>query len=215
MRLFILRSLIQSFLVVFGTALAMSTQAAGEKLPREVRGLVPESATLRTGSWAVMPTEFGKTLTGNLSAQFAGMPPSCDSTAGPAEVTMTIKGDTAWEQPPMLDMAIGIYESNIQKERGSLAKSVATQLKNNSGTHSVGDLQDEKLPAGRLLYVEYKEDCARHPKGVGTVLRGYSRKGAMTLQFELGLTKSAAETRAVALEILTRFQKMDLATLVR
>ncbi len=209
------RVLIRGLVIVLGVVPIALANAAGDNLPREIRALAPDSAALKTGSWAVMPTEFGKTLTANLSAQFANMPPSCDSTAGPAEVTMTIKGDTAWEQPPMLDMAIGIYESNIQKDRTSLHKSVVNQLKTNAGTNSVGVLQDEKLPAGRLLWVEYKEDCARHPKGVGTVLRGYSRKGAMTLQFELGLTKSAVETRAVALEIVTRFQKLNLATLVR
>lgn len=199
------------FLLVFS---AMSVvHAAGSKVPASIAGLLPNSAKLFGSDWAVMNTEFGKSFSGGMNAKFSGQPLTCDLTVGP-ELRMTIKGDTAWEEPPMLDMAIEIFTSEIQQTRASLPGSVKTMLKTNNGVISVGGLQDEKTPLGQLLYIEFKESCNRH-NGAATVLRGFSRKGATMMFFSLMQTKSAAETRAMAMEMMAKFQKLDTAALAK
>lgn len=199
------------FLLVFS---AMSVvHAAGSKVPASIAGLLPNSAKLFGSDWAVMNTEFGKSFSGGMNAKFPGQPLTCDLTVGP-ELRMTIKGDTAWEKPPMLDMAIEIFTSEIQQTRASLPGSVKTMLKTNNGVMSVGGLQDEKAPSGQLLYIEFKESCNRH-NGAATVLRGFSRKGATMMFFSLMQTKSAAETRAMAMEMMAKFQKLDTAALAK
>lgn len=187
--------------------------AAGSKVPAAIAGLLPKTAKLDGGDWAVIDTEFGKTYSGGMRAEFPGQPSSCNVTIGP-ELHVTIKGDTAWEEPPMLDMAIDIHTSEIQQARASLPGSVKNMLKTNSGVTSIGDLQDEKLASGQLIYIEFKENCKRH-SGSATVLRGFSRKGATTMTFELMQTKSAAETRALAAEMISKFQNLDTAALIR
>lgn len=212
---FALPKMSKAFLFMLMLALnAMPTvHAAGSKVPASIAGLLPKSAKLFGSDWAVMPTEFGKTFSGGMDAKFPDQPLTCDVTVGP-ELRMTIKGDTAWEEPPMLDMAMEIHASEIQQTRASLPGSVKNMLKTNSGVASVGRLQDEKTPSGQLLYVEFNESCKRH-NGAVTVLRGFSRKGATMMTFSLMQTKSAAETRALAMEMIARFQKLDTAALTK
>jgi hypothetical protein len=71
------------------------------------------------------------------------------------------------------------------------------------------------MPTRQLLYVEFREGCARRPNGLAAVLRGFSRKGAMTLSFDLMVTNPAAEAGAMASEILARFQQLDTAALAK
>jgi len=193
--------------------LAISAHAEAAKVPAEISSLWPKSAAVKGDYWDVMPTEFGKTFGGGMHAGFPGFPLTCDNTVG-SELTIDIKGDTAWEQPPMLDMAIELHNSDIQKSRTSLPAFVASLQQANSGVQSTGKLVDESLPAGQLIYIEYMEKCSRH-SGAVTVLRGYSRKGATMLDMSLVLTKPAAEARALAAEVLGRFQKLDTANLVK
>lgn len=203
-------------LLLFGliACAALAAHAAGQRVPPGIAGLLPKSAALKGGDWSVFQTEFGKTFGGGMLAQFPGLPLTCDSTVGP-ELRVTIKGDTAWEAPPMLDMALAQQDAEIRQVRGSLPSSVATMLKTNSGVQSLGTLRDEQLPSGRLLYIEFKENCARHPNGAGTVLRGFARKGAAQISISVTLTRPAAETRALAIEMLERFQRLDVAALTR
>lgn len=210
----ILRTLCGLFLLILAVTTATAVHAATSRIPPALANLLPKTATLKNGDWAVFGSEFGKTLSGGMFAQFPNQPNTCDNTVGP-ELRVTIKGDTAWESPPMLDMAIEIFESDIQNAKKSLHKSVTTMLKTNSGVRSIGTLQDEQLSTGHILYVEFKEDCARHPGGSFTVLRGFSRKGATMLTIELVLTKSAGEARMMATEMFSRFQQLDVAALVK
>ncbi len=199
--------------VALVAALALRAAAQPGKVPPAVAGLLPPEARLKSGSWSAMPTEYGKSFGANLPAGIPGKPMSCDITVGP-ELRVTLKGDTAWEAPPMLDMAVQLHAEEIAGARKSLPARVASLRKTNSGVKDVVALQEEKLPAGQRLYVEYTESCARH-QGANTVVRGFARKGATTLSIDLWISAGAAEAKAMAAGILSRFQQLDTKALVR
>lgn len=193
---------------------AVPAAPAGQKLPAAVAQLLPQSWVLKSSDWGVLPTEFGKTFSGDMRAEFPGLPRSCDITVGP-ELRVSLKGDTAWEEEPMLGMAAQIFDEEIGKARKSLPGNVANFKKSNSGVRSVGALRDETLPAGRVLFIEYTEDCARHPQGTNTVLRGFARRGATQLYIDLWVSAGSAEAKAMAGEMFTKFQKLDIAGLLK
>ncbi len=199
--------------VALVAALALPAAAQSGKVPPAVAGLLPPEAKLKSGSWRVMPTEYGKSFGANLLAGIPGKPMSCDITVGP-ELRVTLKGDTAWEAPPMLDMAVQLHAEEIADARKSLPSRVAGLRRTNSGVKDVGALQEEKLPAGQLLYVEYTESCARH-QGANTVVRGFARKGAMMMSVDLWISAGAAEAKALVAGVLARFQQLDAKSLTR
>lgn len=189
-------------------------QGTASKVPPAISGLLPKTAVLKSGSWAVFPTEFGKTFGGDLHAGFTGKPMSCDITIGP-ELRVSIKGDTAWEAPPMLDMAVALHNEQVAKARKSLPERLARLRSSNRDVKSVGAPKEEKLPAGTILYAEYTENCARHPNGTNTVLLAHARKGATMLSVDLWISAGAAEAKAMAAEMLARFQGLDTAALAK
>jgi hypothetical protein len=202
--------------IVIAAGLAITAPAIGarQKVPASVAGLLPAGAKLDSGDWGVIPTEFGKTFSGSMRAEFPGRPSSCDFTIGP-ELRVSLKGDTAWEEPPMLDMAIEQYRSGIASARKSLPGNVANFRKTNPASASAGPLKEDHLPNGELLYVEYTENCAKRPNATNTVLRGFARKGATIFTFDLWLSAGAPEATAIAKDMLARFQKFDVAAAIK
>jgi hypothetical protein len=79
-------------------------------------GLPLAPSALDSGSWGVIETEFGKAFGANMRAEFPGYSAFCDFTIGP-ELHVEIKGDTAWESPPMLEMAVQMFEESIERAR--------------------------------------------------------------------------------------------------
>ena len=203
-----------AIVIAVGIAFSLPEAGAQQKVPASVAGLLPAGTVLDSGSWAVIPTEFGKTYAGNMRAEFPGRPSSCNFTVGP-ELRVSLKGDTAWEAPPMLDMAIGQFNSDIAGARKSLPGTVANYRRTNRDSTSAGTLREEHLPNGELLYIEYAENCARHPHGTNTVLLGFARKGATILAFDLWLSAGALEATAMAKDMLARFQKFDVAAAIK
>ena len=200
-------------LVAVAANLGAAALASDGKVPAAVAQLLPKTAVLKGQDWGVLKTEFGKTFGGGMRAEFPQLPSTCDFTVGP-ELRVTIKGDTAWEAPPMLDMAIQHQAGEIAHMARSLPVTVKNMLATNKSVTSIGKLQDETLPGTRLLYIEFAETCARR-NGPATVLRGFSRKGATQFYVELLLTRPAPEARAMALDMLNGFQKLDMAALAR
>lgn len=199
------------FLLALGV---LATEAvAAKKAPAAVEAILPAEAKLMSGSWDVLPTEFGKSYGANLHAGIPGKPSSCDITIGP-EIRVSLKGDTAWESPPMLDMAIQLHDDQIKTTRASLQASVANMAKPNAAAGPVGKLQEETTKGGRLLLVEYQESCSRH-QGPNTVVRGFGRKGAMTVELHIWISAGTAEAKAMAEGMLNRFQRLDAAELTR
>lgn len=204
------RAVVLLFALAGSSLLPVQAAAGNANVPPGVAGLLPATAVLDSGDWGVFDTDFGKTFTGGMRAGFPGRAMSCDSTVGP-ELRVEIKGDTAWEEPPMLDMAVAMYESDIAAARKSLPAHVANLCKTNSGVRSVGTLQEDHLPNGELLYIAYDEDCVRHPNGTNTVLRGFARKGATMLRIELWISAAPADATALARDVLARFANFDVA----
>lgn len=186
---------------------------AAEEVPREIAGLLPSVAVLDSGSWDVFETEFGKTFGANMRAEFPGYSGSCDFTIGP-EMHVEIKGDTAWEEPPMLDMAVQMFEESMEKARASMPNDVANLQRTNSDVLSVGAVQAEDLPGGHIVAMEYTENCAKRPNGTNTVLQGFARKGATTLTFQLWISAGMAEAREMAAAMIDGFQKLDFNALI-
>jgi hypothetical protein len=186
---------------------------ASDKVPGEIAALLPATATLGTGSWGVIETEFGKTFTAGMHARFPKFSSSCDFTVGP-ELRVEIKGDTAWEEPPMLDMAVQMFEADVAQARTSVPKGVARLRTTNAYVKAVGTLQNEQVPGGHIVAMEYTEDCAGHPKGTNTVLRGFARKGATQLKIDLWISTGMADAKAMAKTMIDRFQKLNFTPLI-
>ena len=202
-----------AFLACLAAMPAAQAQGA-RKVPPAVAGLLPPGVAVKADSWAVMPTEFGKSFGGDMHAGFPGMPVSCDNTVGP-ELRVSLKGDTAWESPPMLDMAVRMHEERVAKAGKSLAGRMANLRKANSGVKSVAPVREESVPGGKLFVLEYTENCSRRPGGTNTIVLGHARKGATQLSVDLWLSAPAAEASALVAGMLSRFQKVDAAGLVR
>lgn len=205
---------VAALVIAAGIAITSPVAIARQKVPPGVASLLPAAATLESGDWGVVATEFGKTFTGAMRATFPGRPSSCDFTVGP-ELRVSLKGDTAWEEPPMLDMAIEQFTSGIAAARKSLPGTVANLRKTNSSSTSSSALKEERLPNGELLYIEYTENCAKRPNATNTVLRGFARKGATIVTFDLWLSAGASEATAMARDMLARFQKFDVAAAIK
>lgn len=202
--------------VVLALAAAVPTASAqgARKVPAAVAAILPPGVAVKSGSWAVMPTEFGKSFGGDIHAGFPGKPISCDNTVGP-ELRVSLKGDTAWEQPPMLDMALQIHNEEMARAGKSLTGRMANLRKTNSGVKSVGALREESVPGGKLFLIEYTESCARRPAGTNTMVRALARKGATQLSLDLWLSAPAAEASALVAGMLERFRELDTAALTR
>lgn len=195
--------------------LPVAAGAPPQKVPPAFASLLPKGAVLDTGSWGVFDTSIpgetsGEAISGDMRAEFPGAPPSCDFTIGP-ELRVELKSDSSWVGP-MVDMAVQIQEEEIAGTKKSLAADGARLKKNSASTIvSIGAVKDEKTAAGRLLYYEYTENCEKRQNAPITELRGFARKGMTFLSFNLRMTAGAADTKAIANDILSRFQKFDPA----
>ena len=209
-----LRSVCRSA-VVFGLfALFLSLRPVqAQQVPPAVSGLLPAGVQFASGSFGIIPTEFGKTFSGEMRATIPGRPSSCDITIGP-ELRASLKGDTAWEEPPMLDMAVQQFNADIAAAKKSLPQRLENLRRANPSLRSIGSLREEQVPGGVLIYVEYAEDCARH-KGPSTVLRGFARKGATMLSLDLWISAGAADATTMAKDMIARFAKLNVPALLR
>jgi len=99
-------------IALMASGLALQAVTAGSKVPPAVAPLLPKAAVLKSGSWDAFPNEFGKTFTGETRAEFPGRSLFCNVTIGP-ELRVSLKGDTAWEEPPILDMAVQVQTDEI------------------------------------------------------------------------------------------------------
>ena len=196
------------------TVRPLSAAPAG-KIPASLLALFPKGAQFGHGDFSVMPTEFGKTFGGDLNAaSFPGKNPSCDL-AGTTMMSISIKGDTAFNEPPMLDMFVAEFEQNLANAAAPLKTIATSYAKGVPNVVSVGTIKQVKRPNGHLFFIQYQEDCGPHPKGFKTKLRGLAHRGATQLDFTLWLALDEAATQAIAEEILANFQKLDIAALTK
>lgn len=191
----------------------MAAPLAADELPAEIAGLLPESMSLKSGSWGAYQTEFGVSFGADALAGLPGYKSSCDFTVGP-ELRLEIKGDTGWEEPPMLDMLVQQVNEEVAGTPSFLLERVENYRSSNSDIKSVGQVQEESGPAGYIATIEYTEDCSSHPNGANTLLSAVSRKGATAMSIVLWISASASEARAMVTPMLESFQALDFAPLL-
>ncbi|MEO8520133.1 MAG: hypothetical protein ABI603_02155 [Acidobacteriota bacterium] len=208
------RSVVITSVVLLGLWLPARAERSAPQVPPSVAGLLPSAAQLTSGNWGVLDSEFGKTFSADMTATLPGRRLSCDSTDGPM-VTISLKGDTAFEAPPMLDMAVQGFNADMAKARTGVPARLAALRAGNTAISSASALKEERLPNGHLLYLDYAESCADYGNGTNSMLRGFARKGARMLTFDLRLSASGAEAATLGKEMLARFEKFNVTPLLK
>lgn len=194
-------------LVVLSIAALFSVQpAAAESIPSSFAGLLPSGASLdaSAGEWAAIETS----VTGGLRAEFPGTPRNCFRTE--SQLDIELKGESSLPA----DMVSDFAQEGIEQSRSGLADEARSRgSKGGTGgldVVSVGELEQEELPNGLLLYYEYTENCANRANAKVASLRGHSHRGSTILSFSLLMNTGLADARAKAVEILDNFEKFDL-----
>jgi len=184
-----------------------------DELPAEIAGLLPEAASVKMGSWGALQTEYGVSFGSNILASPNGYKGSCDFTVGP-ELRVEIKGDTGWEEPPMLDMLVQMYDEEVARAREALPERLVNIRASNSDVKSVGEVRESSGPSGTIVTLEYTENCPSHPNGTNTMLMAFAREGATIMSLDLWLSTGAADARAFVTPMLESFQALDFAPLL-
>lgn len=195
-------------------AVLLPLQAAGDnETPAWAAALLPAGAELARQDLEVTDLDSGKALGADMEFGFPGKYPSCSWSLYKQNMTIELVGQSVDETPWMLDQIVENYEYELEGFGQSMAEDLALSYKNNSNLKSMGIVQEEQFPNGRIAYIEWTEDCDRHPNGTKAKLIGSARRDATILTFDLVLSATGAEARAMALEILSGFEKLDIAAL--
>lgn len=195
-------------------AVLLPLQAAGDnETPAWAAALLPAGAELARQDLEVTDLDSGKALGADMEFGFPGKYPSCSWSLYKQNMTIELVGQSVDETPWMLDQIVENYEYELEGFGQSMAEDLALSYKNNSNLKSMGIVQEEQFPNGRIAYIEWTEDCDRHPNGTKAKLIGSARRDTTILTFDLVLSATGAEARAMALEILSGFEKLDIAAL--
>ena len=187
---------------------------ADSALPESVKALLPAGSTPGEGSWETFETEFGTTFGGGLAVtEFPGKKPSC-AFGLTTEFSFDLQGDSAFDEPPMLDMALQQFQTDIENSHAGMSQFVTDYVKPLPDIVSVGTVQKEKLAGGEVIYVDMVENCDSHPNGAKTMMRGSINRGATRLSFQLVASQDAATAKAVAAEIFKNFEALDIKALI-
>ncbi len=188
--------------------------AADDKVPASLAALLPAGAELTSQSWGVdEDEEFGDSFNGGMYADFPGKYPSCSWSLYKSRITVEIQGRKLDKNTFWLENAAETYESDYEASGQSMAEDLARSYKNNDTLKSMGAVQEEQFLSGRIAYIEWTEDCDRHPNGTKAKLKGSALRDATILTFNLELSATAAEARTMALEILSKFEQLDINAL--
>lgn len=195
-------------------AVLLPLQAAGDnETPAWAAALLPAGAELARQDLEVTDLDSGKALGADMEFGFPGKYPSCSWSLYKQNMTIELVGQSVDETPWMLDQVVENYEYDMEGFGQTMAEDLAMSYKNNSNLKSMGIVQEEQFPNGRIAYIEWTEDCDRHPNGTKAKLIGSARRDTTILTFDLVLSATGAEARAMALEILSGFEKLDIAAL--
>jgi hypothetical protein len=205
-------------LIVISVIASLPMQAAGDsEVPAAVAALLPPGLQLKSQSWGVFrgEEEFeGTQFNGEMFALFPGSV-SCDFTIGP-DFRFELKGDTAWAaSPEQLDMWVQMNAPNFEADAASMVSSLNTQLKGFNHELAIATPQSEQLPNGHITFVEFTWKCPNNPQGANIMLDGYARRGTTVLTFRFWSNGAVAEAKAMAGGIFDRFEKLDIAALLK
>jgi hypothetical protein len=201
------RPIVWAFAVVV-VAAAVAPPVAAQDVLRSVIGLLPKSATLADGNWNVVETA----ARGSVRATFASSPGLCDR-SGESELTIDVTGDPSWTGT-MLDKAAEQLSFNEQAARASLTEEAAS-LRSANVAATTSAVQVETTSHGQFAYFEYSESCEARANAQVARITGGGRRGAAFMTFDLTLSTGLANAKAVAAEVLERFQRFDLKTAMK
>lgn len=199
---------LRSLLLAAAVACLPQMAVAGGDVPASVTALLPSSLKLDTQSFAVFEHEFGKVIMAQIHAGFPKAV-TCDFTIGP-DFNLELQGDSAWEDDPeQLATSEKMYAPNFKTESKSLSDRLQVHVKGSTFAAP----QNEQLPNGHIIYVDFTWKCDKNPGGENVMLRGYARRGASKLTFDFWANGTSKDAIVLAKEIFAQFEKMDLAAL--
>lgn len=199
---------LRSLLLAAAVACLPQMAVANDDVPASVTALLPSSLELDTQSFAVMEHEFGKVINAQIHAGFPKAV-TCDFTIGP-DFNLKLQGDNAWEgDPEQLAMWEQMNAPDFEKEAKSLSELLQVHVKGSTFAAP----QNEQLPNGHIIYVDFAWKCDKNPGGENVMLRGHARRGATKLTFDFWANGTSKDAIVLAKEIFAQFEKMDLAAL--
>jgi hypothetical protein len=192
-------------IVVFASSQAPVPLGPGA-LPKEVAALMPAGATAVGGTWNAT----GTLSMGEVRAEVRGAS-TCDGRPGAGTISLELMNQT---QPALLQ----IYEP-AWRQKGVEAKASVTrdaeQRQQAPLKVSVGEVREETVAGGTLVYFQYTEGCAQSPKPTHTTtsLKAVVQRGGLFASLTIVMPGTATEARAFAAEILANVQKTDFSRL--
>lgn len=196
-------------------------------VPKAFAALFPAAVNVKTQSWNVIDTAetadeieegmtYGKVGGGKMHGFFPGSV-SCDITIGP-EFNLSLMVDTAWESSPE---QLQMWEMMTSKDRDFAAQAksrfefLKVHVKDSPDALVFTEPKLEQLPSGHVNYVEFNWKCAKNPGGENIWVDGYAHRGTTVLEFSFWANMKSAEAIAMASEIFTAFEKLDIAELLK
>jgi len=211
------RGQIGSLLLVLSAVTCFHQPVFADDLPASVAALLPDGLVLKRQGWSVFKGEEefeGTQYLGDAFALFPGSV-SCDFTIGP-DFNLELKGDTAWEaSPEQLAMFEQMTAPDFEAEGKSMAESLNTHLKGFGDELAISAPQSEQLPNGHITYVDFTWKCPKNPQGTNIMLDGFARRGTAVLTFRFWSNDTVADAKAMAGQIFDKFEKLDIAALLK
>jgi hypothetical protein len=192
-------------LLFAGTAFHALGQAPSRALPKELAGLLPTGATGATGTWSAA----GTLGMGQVRADIRGAL-GCDGKPGVGSINMEVMSQS--RQGPTLQM----YEQ-AWRQKGAAAKTAlardAEERQKTPLKVSVSAVREEAVPGGTLVYFDHTEGCIQSPRPSHTTasLKGVVQRGGVFVAFDIMLSGTAAQAKALADEILANLQNTDFS----
>jgi hypothetical protein len=192
-----------------GVVLAAPRPAGAGRAPGAFKAILPATAVVASDSFSVSG---GTMMTGSLQADLKGLQASCDVTVG-SHVQIELRGDSAAESP-LIPIITADSADEMKKAAKNVAAKVAGRKKSSRSVVAVGDVKDETVPGGRLVYAEYFEECKGKPRHAVTLLEGSGHSSTAVIHFFMTVIGSASDARRIALDLLSRFARLDAAAAV-
>jgi hypothetical protein len=188
-------------MVVFASSQAPVPARPGG-LPKEIAALMPEGATGVTGTWQAA----GTLSMGDVRAEVRGTS-TCDGRPGAGTISLELMNQT---QPALLPIYEPAWRQKGVEAKASLTRD-AGERRQAPLNVSVGEVKEETVAGGTLVYFQYTEGCVQSPKPNHTTasLRAVVQRGGVFTSLTIVLPGTATEARALAAGILANVQKTD------
>jgi hypothetical protein len=217
----------RSFLLLAAITCFPHHAFAETAVPKAFAALFPAEVKIESQSWNVTDTAetadeieegmtYGKVGGGKMHGFFPGSV-SCDITIGP-EFHLYLDFDTAWESSPeQLEMweMITADDRDFDARAKSRFKFIKGMVNEDYNGVAVAEPKSEQLSNGHVIFVEFNWKCAKNPGGENIWMDGYAHRGTTVLKFSFWANMQSAEATAMASEIFTAFEKLDIAELLK